>query len=102
MKIVWTDPADSDREMIVLYIAQDNPSAAIKMDKLFTDAADSLIHFPLKGRTGRVPGTRELVVHRTYLLVYSLDTENDAVYVRAVIHTSRQWPPEADDGTDGQ
>lgn len=43
------------------------------------------------GKPGRIMGTRELVVHRHYFLVYELHT--DTVYILAVVHTSRQWPP---------
>jgi len=32
MRVVWTDPADEDREQIFLFIAQDNPQAALEID----------------------------------------------------------------------
>ena len=41
MRVVWTDPAEEDRERIILFIVQDNPQAALEMDALFTVAADS-------------------------------------------------------------
>ena len=44
MKVVWTEPADEDREKIILFIAQDNPQTAVAMDTLFTSSADSLAH----------------------------------------------------------
>ena len=93
MRVVWTDPAEEDRYRIVLFIAQDNPQAALEMDDLFTAAADSLATFPTRAKAGRVPGTRELIVHKNYILVYGIDDEADNVYIKAVLHTSRQWPP---------
>jgi addiction module RelE/StbE family toxin len=93
MKVVWTDPAEEDRERIILFIAQDNPQAALEMDDLFTAAADSLAAFPSRAQAGRVPGTRELIVHRSYILVYGIDEDVDTVYIKAVLHTARQWPP---------
>lgn len=93
MRVVWTDPADEDRERIVFFIAQDNPLAAVEMDELFTAAADSLAALPARSRTGRLPDTRELVVHKNYILVYGVDEANDTIYIKAVLHAARQWPP---------
>lgn len=97
MSVVWTAPADEDRERIVLFIAQDNPEAAVAVDELFTLAAAGLADFPSRGRPGRVPGTRELVTHGSYVLVYSYDEERDVTYIKAVLHTSRQYPPLLED-----
>ena len=43
------------------------------------------------GHDGDVLGTRELTPHRSYRLVYEI--AGDAIWVLAVLHTSRQWPP---------
>jgi len=92
MRVVWTEPAEEDRERIIFFIAQDNPQAALEMDDLFTDAAESLAAFPVRARPGRVSGTRELVVHRNYILVYGCDEAIGTIYIKAVLHASRQWP----------
>ncbi len=34
---------------------------------------------------------RELIPHESYRLVYEID--DDAVWMLALIHTARQWPP---------
>ena len=94
MRVVWTDPAEEDRDRIILFIAQDNPQAALEMDTLFTAAADSLAAFPSRAKAGRVSGTRELSIHRNYILVYGIDDEADIVYIKAVLHAARQWPSE--------
>ena len=100
MKAVWTDPAEEDRERIVLFIAQDNPVAAVEMDEFFIAAGDSLATLAARCRPGRVPDTRELIVHKNYLLVYGFDEEADTIYIKAVLHASQQWPPESRDAHD--
>ena len=92
MKLVWTRPAAADRREIRTYIAQDNPSAALALDELLSEKAARLIVHPQFGRPGRVIGTRELVAHRNYILVY--DVTADTVRVLRVLHAARQWPPQ--------
>ena len=94
MKVVWTEPADKDREQIVSFIALDNPQAAIEMDSLFTEAGASLGNFAFRGRSGRVANTRELLVHKNYIIVYCIDKIAEIVYINAVLHAARQYPPE--------
>lgn len=91
MNVVWSEPAENDLDAIVLFIARDDIQAALEMDALLRNAAAGLALFPEKGKPGRVPGTREIVAHKHYLLVYALTP--DAVHIVAVLHTSRQWPP---------
>lgn len=92
MRLVWTLPARHDRRTIFDHIRQDNPGAAADMDDVFAKASQQLSHFPRSGRPGRVAGTRELLVHPSYFIVY--DLIEDTVRILAVIHTARQWPPE--------
>lgn len=91
MRVVWTPEAEQDRDDVWEYIAADNPAAAARMDELFSDAAVQLEYFPEWGRRGRIDGTRELIPHESYLLVYEI--EGDTVWMLALVHTSRQWPP---------
>ena len=64
MKLFWTPEAIDDRRSIYDYIEADNPSAALALDKLFSEKASRLIDHPGLGRIGRVAGTRELVAPR--------------------------------------
>ncbi|MEK8088991.1 type II toxin-antitoxin system RelE/ParE family toxin [Thermithiobacillus plumbiphilus] len=91
MKVRWTVAAKQDRADIVAYIAEGNPAAAIRMDLLISGAVTKLADFPLSGRTGEIPGTRELIPHENYRLVYEINGQT--VWVLALVHTARQWPP---------
>lgn len=91
MKLVWTRQAHADRKKIREYIVQRAPAAALALDELFSEKANLLLDHPNLGRTGRVPGTRELVAHRNYILVY--DLSGDAVRVLRLLHAARQGPP---------
>ncbi len=61
------------------------------MDALFSDAAASLAEYPKLGRPGVISGTHELIPHETYRLIYEI--ERETVWILALVHTSRQWPP---------
>lgn len=91
MKLVWTRPAREDRKAIREYIAADNPSAALDLDELLSEKAARLVDHPGLGRPGRLQGTRELVAHRNYILIY--DVADDVVRMLRVLHAARQWPP---------
>ena len=93
MRVYWTPEAVADRVAIWDYLEERNPQAAVGMDQLFSAAADRLADFPEHGRTGIVTGTRELFPHDNYRLVYEID--DDAIWVLALAHTSRLWPPES-------
>lgn len=90
MKVFWSPEALQDRVDIWDYIAADNPSAAARLDDLFSVAAARLGQHPLLGRPGKIPGTRELIPHKSYRLVYEVDGET--VWILTLIHTARQWP----------
>ena len=90
MKVIWTPEAEQDRDDIWLHIAADNLRAAARLDELFSDAAARLADHPKLGRPGKIPGTRELIPHESYRLVYEIDGET--VWVLTLVHTARQWP----------
>lgn len=91
MELFWTPEAINDRDAIYDYIEADNPTAAMALDELFEEKAGRLVDHPGLGRSGRIAGTRELVAHQNYILVY--DVLGDLVRVLRVLHAARQWPP---------
>jgi len=91
VKVVWTPEAEQDRDDIWLYIFAENLRAAARLDELFSAAAARLASHPNLGHTGKVTGTRELIPHESYRLVY--EVHDDTVWLLARAHTAQQWPP---------
>jgi toxin ParE1/3/4 len=91
VRVVWTPEAEQDRDDVWDYIATDNVAAAARMDELFSDVVTQLVDFPLMGRAGKIAGTRELIPHESYRLVY--EVEGEIIWVLALVHTARMWPP---------
>ncbi|MBO9355918.1 type II toxin-antitoxin system mRNA interferase toxin, RelE/StbE family [Bordetella petrii] len=91
MRVIWTPEALQDRRDIWDYIAQDSETAAARMDALFSQAASRLADYPQLGRPGVITGTRELIPHENYRLVY--ETTATAVWILALVHVARLWPP---------
>ncbi len=90
MKLLWTGVARADRRAIREFIAADNPRAALKVDELISERASRLPQHPSLGRPGRVAGTRELVIHPNYILIYDVPTE--CLRILRVLHAAQQWP----------
>ncbi|WP_232209404.1 type II toxin-antitoxin system RelE/ParE family toxin [Sphingomonas sp. SKA58] len=67
-----------------------NPTAADRIGAAIRHAADRLPDHPYLHRPGRVPGTREAVVHPNYILVYRVMT--DRIQILALLHTRQQYP----------
>lgn len=89
--IIWTPEAQQDRTDVWNHISADNPLAAARMDELFSYAVTKLAVHPMIGRPGKILGTRELIPHKSYRLVYEI--ASDTVWILALVHTARQWPP---------
>ena len=91
MTLSWKRAALRDREHIMEFIARDKPLAAIAWDERLERCAEHLIEHPRMGRPGRVPRTRELVVHPNYILVYR--EAAGKVEILRVLHAAQNWPP---------
>lgn len=90
MKVRWRPVAAADCEEIIDYIAQDNPVAAIELGDAIDRRVDELPQNPELYRVGRVKGTREMVVHPNYIVVYRV--ARGEVEILRVLHSTRQWP----------
>ena len=90
MRVEWYPEAEDDLEEIISYIFPHNPVAALQIEDLLMNAAKGLAVMPEMGRLGRAFGTRELVVHPNYMLIYRVNVP--IVYITAGVHTSRHYP----------
>ena len=92
MRVRWLRRALANLGEEAQYIAADNPPAARTVTTIFA-AVDRLARHPAMGRSGRVPGTRELVVSGTpYVIPYRV--RGGVLEVLRVFHAARQWPSE--------
>jgi addiction module RelE/StbE family toxin len=91
LDLEWTEPARSDLLAIVDYISDDSPDTAQRLKDDIEAKTAKLPEFPRLYRTGRVEGTREMVVWANYVVVYS--ETPFAVSILRVLHTAQQWPP---------
>lgn len=90
MELRWTRKALENLDQIAAYIAQDNPTRAHSFVGEIKEKTELLISFPALGRPGRVPGTRELVVHENYVVPYRV--KENTVQIIRVQHVARLWP----------
>jgi toxin ParE1/3/4 len=91
MRVLWTRPASDDLRGIGRYIRRDNPSAARKVTDTIFAAGNSLDSMSLRGRPGRIPGTRELLFPGwPYIVVYQV--WDNAVEILRVYHGAQDWP----------
>jgi len=91
LPVVWRARALADIGRIVRHIATDNPVAARRVGRELLLAGDSLVMFPRRGRPGRQPGTRELVVMPPYILVYRV-AGAESVTILRVWHAAQNRP----------
>ena len=86
----WTEEATTDLVDIVDYIKQRNVSAAQSLFAAIVQSAENLPLMPYLFRPGRVAGTRELVVHPNYIVVYQVDS--DVIDILRILHSRQQYP----------
>lgn len=71
--VTWTPVALRDLEAVLTYLAAQNPLAAKRLVDEILSVSDSLATLAHRGKPGRVPGTREVLADRPYVLVYRVE-----------------------------
>jgi addiction module RelE/StbE family toxin len=88
MQMVWLKTALRNLDEITSFIAQENSAAASQVVEAIYTQVSLLSKQAALGRSGRVLGTRELVISNThYLVPYRI--RNNTVEILRVFHTSR-------------
>jgi len=91
VKLRWTRLAIADLDSAFAYVAAGDLIAANRLVDRIERAAQILSQHPSAGRTGRIQGTRELVVGGTpFIIPYRI--RRNTIEVLAVIHGTRKWP----------
>lgn len=90
MKVVISARAKADLISISAHVARDNERAAQDLRRQIVTSIGSLAESPHRGRPGRVAGTRELIISKSYIAAYRIGA-ND-ITVLTIRHTARLWP----------
>lgn len=89
LRVIWRPQARQNLHEIIDYIAERRPAAALRLGDAIEHTADRLPNHPYIHRPGRVPGTREAIVHPNYILVYRVA---EIIEVLAVLHARQPYP----------
>ena len=67
--LIWLPEARAQLADAFTFIASQNVTAADRLVSLIEERVDTLRSLPFIGRPGRVPDTRELIVHPNYIVI---------------------------------
>jgi toxin ParE1/3/4 len=90
--IEWTEQAARQLDQAHDYIALSNSEeAAARITMQIVTTVQQLASFPMSGRAGRVPGTRELVIANTpFVAAYAV--HKSRIVILAIYHGAQRWP----------
>jgi len=88
MRVVWTEPAETDLDDLYDYIARNSPIYAERFVDRILDAVVKLAELPRFGR--QVPEAnadhiRELIV-QSQRVIYAIDDDRDTINILALVH----------------
>lgn len=90
MQVVWRPEAQTALIDLISYIAQHDPGAARRMLARIVESVEPARRYPDIGRIGRVMGTREIVAHPNYIVIYRV--LGRTIEVVDVVHARQQYP----------
>jgi toxin ParE1/3/4 len=90
LPIRWNAAALDRFDELIAHIAQFNPPAAEALRDRIEASVLPLSDHPYLFRQGRVPGTREVVAHPNYIVVYRV--LGDCIEITNVLHARQQYP----------
>ncbi|MCP2055598.1 type II toxin-antitoxin system RelE/ParE family toxin [Pseudomonas sp. ChxA] len=89
MRVEWRPEARAELRAILNYIVEHNVAAASLLNEAIEAATTALPQHPYLYRLGRVSGTREIVVHPNYLVIYRI---TDWIEILTVLHARQEYP----------
>lgn len=90
LSVRWLAKARDNLSSIIAYVAERNELAASELLAEIERTTSQLPQHPYLYRPGRVVGTREIVVHSNYLVVYRIGPA--AIEIVTVLHARQQYP----------
>jgi toxin ParE1/3/4 len=90
--IKWTEQAAQQLDQAHDYITlSNNQEVAARIAMQIVTGVQQLAAFPMSGKAGRVPGTRELVISNTpFIAAYAIDKTD--IIILAIYHGAQHWP----------
>ncbi|HEX7982432.1 MAG TPA: type II toxin-antitoxin system RelE/ParE family toxin [Duganella sp.] len=90
LPVRWLPDARIKLATIIGYIAERNDAAASRLQDEIERATSQLPQHPYLYRRGRVSGTREMVVHHNYVVVYRV--RPSVIEIVSVLHSRQRHP----------
>ena len=89
LEIIWSPLALRRLQEIRAFTARDNPGAAERLTTRLVAVIQALTEYPLLGRPGADPETRELIVGGTpYIILYQV--KGKRILIRTVWHAAQK------------
>jgi toxin ParE1/3/4 len=90
--IEWAEQAILQLDQAHDYIALSNSEeVAAQITTHIVTSVQQLATFPMSGKPGRVPGTRELVIPNSpFVVAYCIEKER--IVILAIYHGAQRWP----------
>lgn len=91
-RIAWTEQASRQVDQAHDFIAlSSGEKTAARITLQILSSVQQLATFPMSGRLGRTPATRELVISNTpFIVAYTI--EKHRIVILAVYHGAQRWP----------
>ncbi|WP_159567319.1 type II toxin-antitoxin system RelE/ParE family toxin [Budvicia diplopodorum] len=90
LPIKWTDEAKTDLYSLIAFIAKENPYAAESLLHRLEESVLPAAEHPYMFRSGKILGTREIIAHPNYIVVYQVVA--DRISVLNVVHSRQEYP----------
>lgn len=89
MTVRWTPTSLRDLDALHSFISEDNATAALAVVETLLKGIAALTRNPEMGRTGRLAGSRELVI-APYVIAYR--SRKSVIEILGIVHGALRWP----------